>query len=165
MKPIFVFLSIVSLLLTACSSSEEAANFTSDITADGMAFVPTKAKVTNGTPNFEGEAALVFTLEKGTVNTASYEAIVFSINYPLTSSSAPSGTYDFGIGVIGEVLFAQGSYVKASNYYSLAGYTVKVTAQGNANYKLEFQDIQAVNFTNQNVIIVSGYFEGKVTQQ
>jgi hypothetical protein len=39
-----------------------------------------------------------------------------------------------------------------------------VTAQGNANYKLEFQDIQAVNFNNQDVIIVSGYFEGKVTQ-
>jgi hypothetical protein len=165
MKPIFIFFSLVALALTACSSDEEAANFTSDITADGMAFVPTKAKVTNGTANFEGEAALVFTLEKGTVNTADFEAIVFSINYPLTSSSAPSGTYDFGIGVIGEVLFAQGSYAKGNQYYSLAGYTVKVTAQGNNNYKLEFQDIQAVDFNNQNVIIVSGYFEGKVTEQ
>jgi hypothetical protein len=160
-KMVFVLLVV---LVSSCSSDSSSPSFTTSIAANGIEFKPTKAKIADATANIAGEDALSFTLEKGTINTANYESIVFKINYPLTSSSAPNGIYDFGIGVIGETLFAQGSYYKGNKIYSLAGYTVKVTAlEGYHNYKLEFQNIQAVNPLDSSVIIISGVFEGKVT--
>ena len=86
----------------------------SNILVDGAAFAPTSFKVVNGTSNQPGEASLVFSLTKGTLNTAGYEALNFTVKYPLTSSSAPNGTYDFGIGEIATTLFANGSYAKGT---------------------------------------------------
>jgi hypothetical protein len=159
-KMVFVLFVV---LVSSCSSDSPSSSFTTSITADGIEFKPTKAKIADAVATIAGEDALSFTLEKGTINTTSYEAIVFKINYPLTSSSAPNGIYDFGIGVIGETLFAQGYYNKGDVFYDLAGYTVKVTAFGNNKYKLEFQNIQAINPINSSLIIISGVFEGKMT--
>lgn len=162
MKKIFLLVIFISTL-TACDSSDDLSiNFDSDIQVDGIEFIPTNTTVSNATPSFPDEGAMAFALTKGTVGNADYEAINFTVNYPLTSSSAPNGVYDFGIGVIGETLFAQGSYVNGSLVYSLAGYTVQVTVLSNTEYRLDFQNIQAVNPLNGEIIIVSGYFEGEM---
>jgi hypothetical protein len=160
----FIVILFTALLFTACESSDDSApSFESDISVDGVQFVPTKATVAPATANMSGEAALNFTLSKGTVGSSNYEAIQFKINYPQTSSSAPNGVYDFGVGVIGEMLFTNGSYVIGDNVYSLAGYTVQVTALGDDEYRLDFQNIQAVNpFVEEEIKIISGYFEGKM---
>lgn len=128
---------------------------------DGIQFLPTKVKVVNGVSSTVGEAVLVFSLTKGNLNSDNNESLVFKIIYPIASSIAPNGIYDFGIGVTGTMLFAQGDYSKGSTIYSLAGYTVKVTSLGNNRYKLEFQNIQAVNINNGNIIIISGFYEGQ----
>lgn len=160
-KILFLIIAIVSL--TACDSSDNAApDFESAITVDGIEFIPSKASVSNSTATMPGEGALDFSLSKGTTGTSSYEAINFKINYPLISSSAPNGVYEFGIGGISETLFAQGFYVKGSTAYSLAGFTVKVTVLPNTEYRLDFQNIQAVNPLNEEMVIISGYFEGKM---
>jgi hypothetical protein len=158
MKKLFLFLT--SLLVLSCSSDDNNQSVNTNILVDGVAFTPTSYKVENGTSNPLGEASLVFSLTKGTLNTANYEALVFRIYYPLTSSSAPTGIYNFGIGQTGTMLFANGSYAKGTAFYSLAGYTVQVTAFGGKKYKLEFQNIEAVGFSNSSIKIISGYCEG-----
>lgn len=45
--------------------------------------------------------------------------------------------------------------------YSLAGYTVQVTKLlGDSKYKLDFQNVQAVEINTGNIIIISGSCEG-----
>lgn len=151
---------IFSLLLIGCKSDDDSLPennkiINSTIMVDGVAFVPTELKVMNGTPNFSEEESLVFTLK----NTSQNEQIIVKIDYP-NSSTAPDGIYNFGIGEIGTMLFAQGSYGKGSNYYSLAGYTVQVTSLGNDKYKIEFQNVQAVNINSGLIVVISGYCEG-----
>lgn len=159
----FLLLLVSMLLFITCDSSNDASlDFDSDIRVDGIEFTPTNATVSNTTASVSGEGAVAFALTKGTIGNATYEAINFTINYPLTSSSAPNGVYEFGTGVVGEVLFAQGSYVKGSTAYSLAGYTVQVTVLSNTEYRLDFQNIQAVNPLNGQIIIISGYYEGEM---
>ena len=160
----FLLLFVSVLLFTACDSSDDSSlDFDSDIQVDGIEFTPTNATVSNAIASMPSEGAMAFALTKGTIGNSDYEAINFTVNYPLTSSSAPNGVYDFGIGVIGEVLFAQGSYVKGSKAYSLAGYTVQVTVLSNTKYRLDFQNIQAVNpFALEEMIVISGYYEGEM---
>lgn len=157
---ILIFVS----LLFACSSDDNTTsmNFTSNIKVDGVPFTPDKAKVVNVVPNSSGEESKVFTLEKGTFGEDNYEAIVVIIKYSSSSSVAPNGVYDFGIGEVGETLFAQGSYKKGdgSNFYSLAGYTIQVTSLEINKYKLEFQNVQAVGINSNIIKIISGTFEG-----
>ena len=125
MKKLFVLL-VAILLVTACdSSADDSLAFDSNILVDGVEFAPTHAVQSNATANTPGEAALNFALTKGTFGTSGFESINCTVNYTLTSSSAPNGVYEFGIGVIGEVLFAQGSYGKGSTFYSLAGFTFR----------------------------------------
>ena len=159
-----ILLLLVSLLvLSACDSSDDsAANFESAIFVDDVAFIPTKVTVSNATATMPGEAALGFTFSKGTAGNADYEMIYFKVNYPLNSSTAPNGVYDFGIGVIGETLFAQGTYRKGEVFYSLAGYTVQVTKLGNTSYRIDFQNVQAVQPFTSESFIISGYFEGQM---
>lgn len=161
MKKLLFSIVFLSLFITNCSSDGDSQNIDSEIIANGIEFVPTKLKVSNGVALVEGEAALDFSLTKGSSGSSNYEALTFKINYPLTSSSAPNGTYEFGIGETGTMLFAQGSYIKGSTTYILAGYPVKVTSLGNDKFKLEFQNIQAVNPSDFSQIIISGYCEGK----
>ena len=159
----FIVILFTALLFISCESSDDSApTFESNISVDGVQFVPTTATVASTTANMPGESALNFTLTKGTVGSSNYEAIQFKINFPQTSSSAPNGVYEFGIGGISETLFAQGFYVKGSTAYSLAGFTVKVTVLPNTEYRLDFQNIQAVNPLNEEMVIISGYFEGKM---
>lgn len=160
-KFLLLFVSVV--LFTACESSDDdSLDFDSNILADGIEFIPTDAAISNAAASMPDEGAMNFALTKGTVGTSGYESINFTVNFPLTSSSAPNGVYEFGIGMIGEVLFAQGSYVKGSTAYSLAGSTVQVTVLSNTEYRLDFQNIQAVNPLNGDVVIISGYYEGEM---
>lgn len=160
-KFLLLFVSVV--LFTACESSDDdSLDFDSNILADGVEFIPTNAAVSNATASIPGESAMNFALTKGTVGTSGYESINFTVNFPLTSSSAPNGVYEFGIGVIGEMLFAQGSYLKGATAYSLVGYTVQITVLSNTEYRLDFQNIQAVNPLNGDVVIISGYYEGEM---
>ena len=159
----FLLLLVSVLVFTACDSSDDSSlDFDSDIRVDEIEFAPTNASVSNGTAIMPGDGAIAFALTKDTFGNSDYEAINFTINYPLTSSSAPNGVYEFGIGVIGQVLFAQGSYVKGSTAYSLAGNTVQVTVLSNNEYRLDFQNIEAVNPLNDEVVIISGYYEGEM---
>ena len=163
MKKIFFLIIAISSLIACDSSDDSSLDFDSDIQVDGIEFTPTSATVSNATANMPGEGVMNFALTKGNVGTSDYESINFTVNFPLTSSSAPNGVYDFGIGGIGEVLFAQGSYVKGSKVYSLAGYTVQVTVLSNTKYRLDFQNIQAVNpFALEEMIVISGYYEGEM---
>jgi hypothetical protein len=162
MKKLFVLL-IAIMFGTACdSSADDSLAFDSNILVDGVEFTPTNAVLSNATASMPGEGALNFALTKGTFGTSGFESINFTVNYPLTSSSAPNGVYEFGIGVIGEVLFAQGSYAKDSTFYSLAGFTVQVTVLSNNIYRLDFQNIEAVNPLNGDMVIISGYYEGEM---
>jgi hypothetical protein len=160
MKKNLVILVVILLGLTSCASDSSSSTIDSNILVDNVPFKPSKATVANATSSYIGQTALHFTLEKGVAGTSNYESINFKINYPLISSSAPNGVYDFGIGVIGEMLFASGEYVKNNSYFGMAGYTVKVTALGGKRYKLEFQNIQAVNIVNQDEVILTGSYEG-----
>lgn len=162
MKKIFFIVLLTSLLTVGCSSEDATTQYDSNILVGGDAFIPTSATLTSGKATVPNEGALVFTLKKGIIETPDYEALVFKINYPLSSSSAPNGEYDFGIGVVGETLFAQGSYYKANQFFSLAGYTVKVSLLGKDNYNLEFKNIQAVNVAEASALVISGYFKGKM---
>lgn len=160
----FIVILFTALLFTACESSDDSApTFESNIRVDGVQFVPTTASVSPTTANRPGESALNFALSKGTFGSSNYESINFTISYPTNSNTAPNGIYDFGIGVIGEMMFANGSYAKVDTVYSLAGYTVQVTALGDDEYRLDFQNIQVVNpFEEEEIKIISGYFEGKM---
>jgi hypothetical protein len=164
MKKQLVVLVLAILGLTSCSS-ESGTNGSSTVKINNILFKPSSAIVANTTSSYEGQTALHFTLENGEVGTASYECITFKINYPLISSSAPNGVYDFGMGVIGEMLFASGEYIKGNSYYGMAGYTVKVTALGGKRFKLEFQNIQAINIVNQDQVIISGSYEGEFVME
>jgi hypothetical protein len=107
MKKYLVILVLVTLGLTSCAS-DSGSTVDSNILVSNMPFKPSKAKIANATSSYIGQTALCFTLEKGVAATAAYECITFNINYPLISSSAPYGVYDFGLGVIGETLLANG---------------------------------------------------------
>lgn len=149
-----------SLLLISCQSDDDdlPVNNTilnSTIKIDGVAFVPTEINVVNGTPSSPEEESLVFTLK----NTSQNEQIIVKIDYP-NSATTPNGIYNFGIGQIGTMLFAQGSYVKGSSYHSLSGYTVQVTLLGNDKYKIDFQNVEAVNINTSSIKIIIGYCEG-----
>ena len=161
MKKVVFFLFSV-LLLTSCSSGDDSVStsFESTIFIDNVAFVPTRVTVSESEGNFPNESGLVFAFQKGSQPTSVDESIVVRISYPTVSSNAPNGVYDFGAGVIGEVMFAQGSYMNGAEFYSLAGYTVQVTKLGNKSYRIDFQNIQAVKPFSDEIIIISGYFEG-----
>ena len=159
-KRILLLLSVFWVAISCSSSDDNSTSVVSNIFVDGVAFNPASFRVDNGSSNALGSSSLVFSLTKGTINTANYEALIFTIEYPLTSSSSPNGTYEFGIGETATTLFANGSYAKGTKFYSLAGYTVKVTVLGESKYKLEFQNIEAVGFPNGDEKIISGYCEG-----
>lgn len=159
MKKNLLILVILLLGLTSCAS-DSSSTIDSNVLVDNVPFRPSNAAVATATSSYNGQTALRFTLEKGSSGSATYECITFKINYPLVSSSAPNGVYDFGLGVIGESLFASGEYIKSNSYYGMAGYTVKVTALGGKRYKLEFHNIQAVNIVDQDEVIISGSYEG-----
>lgn len=154
-------LILTSIVLFSCSSDDNNQSLETNIFIDGVSFTPTSFKVVNGNSNVVDESSLVFSLTKGTVNKVSYEALIFTVNYPVTLSSAPTGTYEFGIGETATTLYANGTYAKGTNYYSLAGYSVKVTAWGGKKYKLEFQNIEAVGIPSGTIKIISGYCEGE----
>jgi hypothetical protein len=172
MKNFFLAISILLTFLTSCSLKEdkipfEETSFKSNIIVDNNEFKPAIARVTKGTSDLQDELSLVFSLEKGVFNTSTYETLVFRIHYPKSSTIAPDGVYQFGIGEIGKVLFAQGSYSIGSKYFVLAGYSVKINSLLNDKYKIEFQNIEAVDgFSiqgqNPKIIIISGTFEGKI---
>ena len=160
-KRILLLLSVFWVAISCSSSDDNSTTVDSNILVDGVAFNPTNFRVDNGSSNALGVSSLVFSLTKGSINTANYEALVFTIEYPLTSSSSPNGTYEFGIGETATTLFANGSYAKGTKFYSLAGYTVKVTALGESKYKLEFQNIEAIGIPDGDIKIISGYSEGR----
>lgn len=155
MKKIIMFF-LTTMFLVSCSSDDAgSSNITSNIKIDGVSFVPNTITVDDASNTEEG--SLVFALAKSSTK----ESVVVKINYPINSPTAPNGTYDFGIGETGTMLFAQGSYAKNNKYYSLAGYTVKVTKTGeNNSFKLEFQNVEAVDINTGNISIISGSCEG-----
>lgn len=156
---LFLFVSI--LFFTACDSSDDSIEFNSDIRIGDVVFTPTNANVSNTTATVSGENAMDFLLANGTEGNSNYEAINFTVNFPTNSNTAPNGVYDFGIGVIGETLFAQGFYMKGLHAYDLVGYTVQVTVLSNTEYRLDFQNIQALNLDGE-MVVISGYFEGEM---
>ena len=160
MKKVIFFL-FTFIFLTSCSSDDSVStSFESAILIDNVAFVPNKVTVSESEGDFPNESGLVFAFQKGSQPTSVDESIVVRISYPTALSNAPNGVYDFGAGVIGEVMFAQGSYMKDMEFYSLAGYTVQVTKLGNKSYRIDFQNIQAVQPFTGEIVIISGYFEG-----
>jgi hypothetical protein len=167
-----LFYLIFSIFFLSCSSNDpstiEELPFKSNITIGGKEFNPTKVRVTKGAYNKEYELSLVFSLEKGEYGLANYESLVFRIDYPKTSSVAPNGIYEFGMGATGEHLFASGTYTNNIDYLTLAGYPVKITFMGADKYIIEFQNVQAVNglegpSQNPKITIITGKFEGVVT--
>lgn len=161
-RAIFLLFSIA--LLTSCSSDDDtvSTSFESAILVDDVPFVPTRATVSESEGDFPNESGLVFSFQKESQASSIDESIVVRISYPTVSSNAPNGVYDFGVGVIGEMMFAQGSYIKDMEFYSLAGYTVQVTKLGNKSYRIDFQNIQAVKPFTGEMVIISGYFEGEM---
>jgi hypothetical protein len=168
-----LFYLIFSIFFLSCSSNNDSTTieelpFKSSITIDGKEFNPTKVRVTKGAYNKENELSLVFSLEKGEPGLTNYESLVFRIDYPKTSSTAPNGIYEFGMGTTGEHLFANGTYTSSLDYLLLAGYPVKITFMGADKYIIEFQNVQAVNglqvpSQNPKITIITGKFEGVVT--
>lgn len=153
----FIF-ALALMLMFGCQSDDDTnfSNFNSTIKVDGISYTPNLLRVTEGTSSNSSEKSMVFNMN----NTDSGESLLVRIHYPINSTTAPNGEYDFGIGEIGTTLFADGGYGNSSEYFSLAGYTVVVTSNGNSNYKLNFQNVEAVNIQTNEVIIISGYCEG-----
>lgn len=149
----------ISFLFVSCSSNDDGSNvdatITSTIMIDGVAFVPDFLKLE---PSISGtNENLNFNL----MDVANGESLFVSIQYPQNTLNAPNGIYDFGIGETGTMLFASGGYTASDAIYSLAGYTVQVTKlAGNSKYKLDFQNVQAVEINTGNIIIISGSCEG-----
>nr|WP_315258434.1 hypothetical protein [uncultured Flavobacterium sp.] len=167
-----LFYLIFSIFFLSCSSNDstniEELPSKSNITIDGKEFKPTKVRVTKGAYNKENELSLVFSLEKGESGFPNYESLVFRIDYPKTSSVAPNGIYEFGMGATGEHLFANGTYTNNLEYLVLAGYPVKIIFMGADKYIIEFQNVQAVDglqvpSQNPKITIITGKYEGIVT--
>ncbi len=159
MKKVIAILAI-SFLFINCQSNDDGSSVDSSVIStikiDGVAYVPTIIQVDEAVAT-DDEGGLVFSLRKPATN----QSLVVRIGYPLDSSVAPNGVYDFGIGETGTMLFASGSYTTSDAIYSLAGYTVQVTKlAGNSKYKLDFQNVQAVEINTGNIIIISGSCEG-----
>ena len=159
MKKVIAIL-VISFLFLKCQSNDDGssvdATVISTLKVDGVAFVPTTLQVDDVVATND-EGGLVFSLRKPATN----QSLVVKIGYPLDSSLAPNGVYDFGIGETGTMLFASGAYTTSSAMYSLAGYTVQVTKLlGDSKYKLDFQNVQAVEINTGNIIIISGSCEG-----
>ena len=155
-----VALIFISFFFMNCQTNDDGssvdASIISTIKVDGIAFVPTIIQV-DEVVAIEDEGGLVFSLRKPATN----QSLVVKIGYPLNSSVAPNGVYDFGIGETGTMLFASGGYNTSDAIYSLAGYTVQVTKlAGNSKYKLDFQNVQAVEINTGNMIIISGSCQG-----
>ena len=155
---------IFASIFTACDSSDDSAPaFESTITVDGVEFKPTTAKLernpSSDNPNIEG---LTFNLERGVSGSDDYEAILFGFSYSKNSPTGPNGIYTFGLGTIGETLFANGFYYTETTTNMLYHSTVEVTYLENGKYRFEFNDVLAVVLNQAEPIVISGYFEGKV---
>ena len=154
-----IALICISFLFLNCSSNDDGGSVDSTITStimvDGVAFVPDFLKLepssigTNENLNFN------------LMDVGNGKSLFVTIQYPENTVNAPNGVYDFGIGETGTMLFASGGFTSNDFMYSLAGYTVQVTKlAGNSNYKLDFQNVQAVEINTGNIIIISGSCEG-----
>ena len=154
-----IALICISFLFLNCSSNDDGGSVDSTITStimvDGVAFVPDFLKLepssigTNENLNFN------------LMDVGNGKSLFVSIQYPEDMVNAPNGIYDFGIGETGTMLFASGGFTSNDFMYSLAGYTVQVTKlAGDSKYKLDFQNVQAVEINTGNIIIISGSCEG-----
>lgn len=158
MKKIIAVICI-SFLFMNCSSNDDGkivdTTIFSTILVNGVAFVPDFLKLE---PSITGtNENLTFNL----MDIANGQSLIVSIQYPENTANSPNGIYDFGIGETGTMLFASGSFTSNDFIYSLAGYTVQVTKLlGNNKYKLDFQNVEAVEINTGNMIIISGTCEG-----
>ena len=154
-----IALICISFLFLNCSSNDDGGSVDSTITStimvDGVAFVPDFLKLepssigTNENLNFN------------LMDVGNGKSLFVTIQYPENTVNAPNGVYDFGIGETGTMLFASGGFTSNDFMYSLAGYTVQVTKlAGDSKYKLDFQNVQAVEINTGNIIIISGSCEG-----
>ncbi len=157
-KKITIFICLIFVFLS-CSSDDNNKAIDSNIIIDGRQFKPTSVIVDNQSTTEQG--ALHFSLTRGNSSTSDNETIMFTVEYPLNLNAAPNGIYQFHIGNIFDSLFANGIYFNGTDVYSLAGNFVKVTSLGGKKYRLEFQEIEAVNINNiSELIVISGYCEG-----
>ncbi len=159
----FILLLIFASIFIACDSSDESGPaFESNITVDGIEFVPTSVKLyQDPTPDNPNRVGLSFSLERGVFGSDDYEAILFGVSYPTNSPTAPNGVYKFGLREIWE-LGADGFYYTESTTNMLYHSTVEVTYLENGKYRFEFNEVLAVVLNQPEPIVISGYFEGKV---
>ena len=158
-KRILLLLSVFWVAISCSSSDDAGQSFVSDIMVGDRQFTPTSIIVEDTSTATDG--GLTFTLTREDNNESESETMIVSIEYPLNSTVAPDGVYQFDIGPIFDTLFANGSYFKGTEILSLAGYFVEVTTLPDNKYRLDFQNIQAVDINTGDIKIISGYCEGR----
>lgn len=166
MKKLFFAFTLVALSLTGCSSDDSDSNpEDTNIFIDGVAFNSSGAVFpffsTNTTfqENSDSKTRL-FQMISTNSDFSAMEQLSLSINYP-TAQSSINGTYP--IGSI-EDPSADGGYSNGDATYFMEEGTVTVTDLGNSKFKLQFNNVIAVDF--DEVLpnkTITGSYEGTFT--
>jgi hypothetical protein len=166
MKKLFFAFTALTLLLTGCSSDDSDSNSEgTNILIDNVAFNASGAVYPffNANTVYQEDSqskVRLFQLASFSGNTNSTEQLSVSISYPVAQTSI-NGTYPVDSF---EDTSADGGYSIGDEAYFFEGGTVTVTDLGNNKYKLQFNNVIAVEF--DEVLpnkTITGSYEGIFT--
>lgn len=148
MKKLFLALTAVTLMFTSCSSDDSDSNVAgSNISISGVAFNASGAVAPffNASTLFQADGdtnTRLFQLTSFSSTANSTEQLAVTINYPASQTSI-NGTYPVDSF---EDVSADGGYTIGQETYFFEEGTVTVTDLGNNKFKLQFNNVTAVEF-------------------
>jgi|GEM_PF-1561538 len=159
-----IFLILLAIAMTSCGGDDDTNHdhylptndYQSSVTVDEQPYEPASGHYSIVAGDNENETGRSFVLSSGSDTP---NVLQFRISYP-TSMANATGSYIFHIGVIGENLFAQGTFTGLFAH-NLVGGTVHVTDLGNHKFRFEFEHIEGLDWLNGSPdILIDGTFEG-----
>lgn len=155
MKKITLFLLVLLSLTTSCTDDDDKFAVNSSIVIDGITFKPNKAVYSYEEASFETQKRVRFVAS----NEGKQEFLYIDISFPATKENL-TGEYSFGPGTADELLVQVEFYAPDKRYY-IGGYSLKITDNGNSNFKFEFVSPQAFDGIKNIEVPFKGGLEGK----
>lgn len=155
MKKVTLLLLVLLCCITSCSDDDDKINVSSSIVIDGISFRPDKAVYSYEEASFNSQKKVRFVAS----NDRNDEFLYIDISFPSTQENL-SGEYSYGPGTADEQLVQVEFYAPEKRYY-IAGYSLKITDNGNSNFKFEFVSPSAFDGIKNVEVPFKGGLEGK----